>query len=420
MSASRDPDSDDGPPGGRDPRRIVTPYAFRVADELMGQPLATPWRRAAAMLLDLGAVLGLIVLREITGPVFFFLLAWFGYRATTERARHPVRRALPRWTLRVTAAVLLLVGVGQGIDLVSGGGPWAGDGGSEAAVEASGAGDALERVAAGEGRHIGLGEMVGMLGRVGDLRSGDTARARAAAEDMVGELRDAGMTSTEIREVLRSVSGEVRDSTMRLAFGRAVAGLDTAEAGGAPGPAADSAGRARADSLAVQWAAALETGDRAAADSARRGLTGLLAADSVSSLENRVAVLSASLRRMEGRLEEAREPPGPLAYLRGVARDLGLGLGWLGLYFTAFLALWNGHTPGKRLLGIRVAKLNGEPPGWWDSFSRFGGYAASVATGLFGFLQILWDANRQGLHDRIAGTVVLREGGGEEPPPAER
>lgn len=44
---------------------------------------------------------------------------------------------------------------------------------------------------------------------------------------------------------------------------------------------------------------------------------------------------------------------------------------------------------------------------------RFGGYAASIATGLVGFLQVLWDANRQGLHDRIAGTVVLRETGGD-------
>lgn len=47
---------------------------------------------------------------------------------------------------------------------------------------------------------------------------------------------------------------------------------------------------------------------------------------------------------------------------------------------------------------------------WWDAFTRFGGYAASTFTGLLGFLEILWDANRQGLHDRIAGTVVVREG----------
>ena len=40
------------------------------------------------------------------------------------------------------------------------------------------------------------------------------------------------------------------------------------------------------------------------------------------------------------------------------------------------------------------------------SFERFGGYAASLSTGLLGFLQILWDRNRQGLHDKAAGSLV--------------
>lgn len=132
-------------------------------------------------------------------------------------------------------------------------------------------------------------------------------------------------------------------------------------------------------------------------------------ADSIASLERRVSALGATLDRTEDRLEKAEERPGILDFLRGVARDLGLGLGTLGLYFTAFLALSDGHTPGKRLLGIRVVRVNGEELGWWGAFSRFGGYPASVATGLIGFLQITWDANRQGLHDRIAGTVVIRE-----------
>jgi len=33
-----------------------------------------------------------------------------------------------------------------------------------------------------------------------------------------------------------------------------------------------------------------------------------------------------------------------------------------------------------------------------------------VATGTLGFLQIYWDANRQAIHDKVAGTVVIREG----------
>ncbi|MFQ5679662.1 MAG: RDD family protein [Gemmatimonadota bacterium] len=96
-----------------------------------------------------------------------------------------------------------------------------------------------------------------------------------------------------------------------------------------------------------------------------------------------------------------------MGFLRGLADDLGLGLGWSGLYFTIFLARWKGRTPGKRLFGLRVVRLNGEPLGWWPAFERFGGYAASLATGTLGFLQIFWDANRQGVHDKVVGTVVV-------------
>lgn len=403
MTTDRDSVSSGAPPGGRDPRQFVTPYAFRVADELMGERLATPWRRAGAMLVDLVAVLGIVVVREIAGPLFLLLLAWFAYRATTDRARNPVRGTVGRVTLRAVAVVLLMVSVGRGMEVVTGGidspgeGP-DGEGGSPGAV--------LEESAASRGAHIGLTDLPGVVRGLSDLRSGDTARARVAAEQLARKLRTAGMTRAEIREVLRTADEPRSDTTLRVAYRRALAGLDSAAA-----PGGDSARRARGDSLARSWVTSLEAGDTASADSARRGLAGLLAADTVAPLRRRVDALGSTLRLMEERLEEAEDPPGLLDYLEGIARDLGFGLGSLGLYFTAFLALWNGHTPGKRLLGIRVAKVNGEPLGWWDAFSRFGGYAASFVTGLVGFLQIAWDANRQGLHDRIAGTVVLREQG---------
>lgn len=100
-----------------------------------------------------------------------------------------------------------------------------------------------------------------------------------------------------------------------------------------------------------------------------------------------------------------------LTLLGGIADDLGIGFGWTALYFTAFLALANGQTPGKRVLGIQVIRLDGRPIGWWIAFERFGGYAASIWTGLLGFLQIFWDRNRQGIHDKIAETVVIRTHG---------
>jgi uncharacterized RDD family membrane protein YckC len=75
------------------------------------------------------------------------------------------------------------------------------------------------------------------------------------------------------------------------------------------------------------------------------------------------------------------------------------------------LSAWKGQTVGKRLMGIRVLRLDGGSINWWLAFERSGGYAAGLATGLLGFLQVYWDANRQGIHDRIAGTVVVVDGG---------
>jgi hypothetical protein len=93
--------------------------------------------------------------------------------------------------------------------------------------------------------------------------------------------------------------------------------------------------------------------------------------------------------------------------LLGLAGDFGLSFGWFGLYTIIALTLWNGWTPGKRLLGIRVVRLSGQPMTLWSSFERFGGYAAGTFTGLLGFLQIFWDSNRQGIQDKIGSTVVI-------------
>ncbi|WP_448549253.1 RDD family protein [Thalassotalea fusca] len=94
-------------------------------------------------------------------------------------------------------------------------------------------------------------------------------------------------------------------------------------------------------------------------------------------------------------------------WLKGVIHDLGLSFGWAAVYFTIFTALWEGQTPGKRLMGIRVLQLDGTPLSISDSFGRYGGYGAGLATGLLGFMQVLWDPNRQAIHDKISATIVV-------------
>jgi len=96
-------------------------------------------------------------------------------------------------------------------------------------------------------------------------------------------------------------------------------------------------------------------------------------------------------------------------WFQSILQELGLGLGWAAFYFTVFSAWWRGQTPAKKLLGIRVIKLDGAYMSLWESFGRYGGYGAGLATGLLGFLQIFWDPNRQAIQDKISETLVITQ-----------
>jgi len=78
-------------------------------------------------------------------------------------------------------------------------------------------------------------------------------------------------------------------------------------------------------------------------------------------------------------------------------------------YFSLLTWLMHGRTPGKYLLRIKVVKISSKELSLWDSFSRAGGYSASIATFGIGVLEALWHVKRQTIHDRIAETIVVRE-----------
>ncbi|WP_406663591.1 RDD family protein [Gallaecimonas sp. GXIMD1310] len=120
------------------------------------------------------------------------------------------------------------------------------------------------------------------------------------------------------------------------------------------------------------------------------------------------------LARCDAQLAKARKLPKEsttslLDWGKSLINDLGLGLSWAALYFTLFTALWRGRTPGKRLLKLRVVRLNGDAITLADAFGRYGGYGAGLATGLLGFLQVYWDNNRQCIQDKIGETVVIQD-----------
>lgn len=387
------------PTAPQDPRSTVTPDAFQVAPELLGLPLAGPWRRLLAMLVDL---LLLAVLVNAGGVFLAIAGAVTVFRATSGGSGSRLRRGL-RATLRWSAALVLFIAV---LALWSGAEDLLDRGRETVRTEEPEDGEPDVTLELG---------LLGGLATLGDLRALATAEdreeARPAARRIVERIRQSGASPeqlAEIRLALDELSGSRLPAWSVAALREAVAEVAPAAADGVTEPLRE----APTDSLARAYAAALGSGDSAAA--ARLGplLAMRLAADTLARLDERLVRLGDEAGRLRSELrqaeEEAERRTGVRFLVSFVADDLGLGFGWAGLYFTAFVALMKGQTPGKRLLGMRVIRLDGKPMGWWASFERFGGYGASIVTGLMGFLQILWDRNRQGMHDKISETVVVR------------
>ena len=67
----------------------------------------------------------------------------------------------------------------------------------------------------------------------------------------------------------------------------------------------------------------------------------------------------------------------------------------------------NGQTLGKRALGIRVIRTDVRHLDWNASLVRFLGYVVSWACLAIPFLLVGFDARKQGLHDKMAGTYVI-------------
>ena len=80
-------------------------------------------------------------------------------------------------------------------------------------------------------------------------------------------------------------------------------------------------------------------------------------------------------------------------------------------YFNFFEWLWNGQTPGKRLLHLRVIKVDGSPVSGIDVLLR--NLSRPVDTlgpmGLIGLLMIFVNRKAQRLGDLMARTMVIHE-----------
>ena len=69
---------------------------------------------------------------------------------------------------------------------------------------------------------------------------------------------------------------------------------------------------------------------------------------------------------------------------------------------------WRGQTPGKMLLGLKIVRTDGQDMGWGVAAIRFLSYIISFLLALIGCIWVAFDANKQGLHDKMANTYVVR------------
>src|SRR5215204_1708114 len=90
-------------------------------------------------------------------------------------------------------------------------------------------------------------------------------------------------------------------------------------------------------------------------------------------------------------------------------------------YFALFEWLWDGQTPGKRLLKLRVIREDGRPITLWEAIARnllrifdaLPGFLVPIYS--VGLIVIFLSSRDQRVGDIFAGTVVIRERTDEAP-----
>ena len=87
----------------------------------------------------------------------------------------------------------------------------------------------------------------------------------------------------------------------------------------------------------------------------------------------------------------------------------GLSTLFQAVYFTYFWsAAGKGQTLGSRALNVRVVKTDGSYLDYFGAFLRYIGFVISCTLFLIGVIWAAFDAQKQGWHDKIASTYVVK------------
>ena len=103
-----------------------------------------------------------------------------------------------------------------------------------------------------------------------------------------------------------------------------------------------------------------------------------------------------------------------LAIIGGILRAIfGTGAGGglstlVGLVYFVYFWSNGGQTIGFRALGLRVVKTDGSPLSIADGIIRYIGEIIATVVIFIGLMWVGWDSQKQGWHDKMAHTYVLR------------
>ena len=86
---------------------------------------------------------------------------------------------------------------------------------------------------------------------------------------------------------------------------------------------------------------------------------------------------------------------------------LGLMVAIAAIYVLVF-QITLARTPGMRVMSLRIIDQYGDAPSVGRAAARTAGYLAAMATLGLGFLWIGFDSEKQGLHDWLSGTYVVK------------
>ncbi|MCS6123154.1 RDD family protein [Shewanella baltica] len=362
---------------GKDPKTMVTPHAFTIADTVLYTPLAAPLKRALAMLID-----GLLitVLAEQMDWMFVLLVVGIIY---IEKRSHKLGRLL-KWGLYAAMLAFMLLTTADNLLNVNG----SNNTDNEQVVEGA---------ALGKQILTSLPAIIS-LSLCDNYACGKT-QVQSLREVIENASASKGMTEIERREIVLSA---ITNSSLSAADSEKLqmevldGTLWPVIAPQAELPTLDT----QSEPKSTQAIENIEPTDPAQGIAANT-------AKVTETTDTTKKVPSPSTRVKSTDDEEESTTHSVIAWVKGFMSDMGLGFGWAAFYFTVFTARFDGQTLGKKMLGIRVIQLDGAKISLWAAFGRYGGYAAGFTTGLLGFMQIFWDANRQGIQDKISSTVVI-------------